>query len=165
MDFIVRQILEDDWEAYRDIRIEMLHDTPMAYLETVDDALARDEAGWRERAATKSEKPSIRIAAIAADGTWIGSMGGFIEDGVPVLVGVYVAPAYRGDEFGVTSALMQTMEQWGAQYSDTMRLDVHESNERAKASYVKRGWVATGRTVPFPLDPEYLELEMVKKVR
>jgi GNAT superfamily N-acetyltransferase len=165
MDFIVRRIAEEDWVEYRDIRLEMLRDTPMAYLETLDTALERDEAGWRERAAARSETPSIRVAAITSDGKWIGSMGGYVEDSVPVLVGVYVAPAYRGDGFGVTSALMQAIEEWASEYSSTMRLDVHESNARAIACYVKRGYVSTGRTQPFPLDPEYLELEMVKQLR
>ncbi|HEX4058138.1 MAG TPA: GNAT family N-acetyltransferase [Galbitalea sp.] len=165
MEFTVRRVTEDDWEKYRDIRLEMLADTPIAYLETLDDALQRDEDGWRERAATRGANPSIRIAAITSDGTWIGSMGGFIEEGVPVLVGVYVAAPYRGDAFGVTSALMQTIEDWAAEYSPAIRLDVHESNARAKASYLKRGYVETGRTQPYPPDPEFLELEMVKQLR
>jgi GNAT superfamily N-acetyltransferase len=165
MDFIVRRITEDDWVEYRDIRLEMLRDTPMAYLETLDDALKRDEAGWRERASARSENPGIRVAAITSDGEWIGSMGGFVEDGEPVLVGVYVVPAYRGDRFGVTSALMQAIEDWAREFSATIRLDVHESNARATASYLKRGYVATGRTKPYPPDPEYLEVEMVKPLR
>jgi GNAT superfamily N-acetyltransferase len=165
MEFTVRPIVEDDWEAYRDIRLEMLRDTPMAYLETIDDALERDEEGWRDRAAARGSTPSIRIAAITSEGDWIGSMGCFIEDGVPVLVGVYVASPYRGDSFGVTSALMQAIEDWASAYSATIRLDVHESNARAKASYLKRGYVETGRTQPYPPDPEFVELEMVKQLR
>lgn len=165
MDFIVRRITEDDWVEYRDIRLEMLLDTPMAYLETIDDALQRDEAGWRERAAARGETPSIRVAAITSDGKWIGSMGGYVDDGMPTLVGVYVAAAYRGDGFGVTSALMKAIEDWASEYSPTIRLDVHESNARATASYVKRGYVATGHTKPYPPDPQFLENEMVKQLR
>ena len=165
MEFIVRRITEDDWLEYRDIRLEMLRDTPLAYLETLDDALNRDEAAWRERAAARGENPGIRVVAITSNGEWIGSMGGFVEDGEPVLVGVYVAPAYRGDRFGVTSALMQAIEDWAREYSAAIRLDVHESNARAMASYLKRGYVATGRTKPYPPDPEYLEVEMAKPLR
>ena len=45
MEFVVRPMTEDDWEPYRGIRIEMLRDTPMAYGETLESALALDEAG------------------------------------------------------------------------------------------------------------------------
>jgi GNAT superfamily N-acetyltransferase len=166
MDFIVRRITEDDWVEYRDLRLEMLRDTPMAYLETLDDALARDEAGWRERAPAVGRTPGIRVAAVSASGAWIGSMAGFIEDGVgPTLGGVYVAPQYRGDGFGVTSALIAVIEDWASGYSASIRLDVHEANARARASYLKRGYVETGNTKPYPLDETQLELEMVKQLR
>ena len=44
-----------------------------------------------------------------------------------MLVGVYVAPAYRGDQFGVTSALIEAVEDWASGHAPTIRLDVHES--------------------------------------
>jgi len=167
---------EDDWEPYRDIRIEMLRDTPMAYGESLEGALATDEAGWRKRADARStpSRPyvpgapvtSIRFAAILPGGRWVGSMGGYVDDRLgPVLVGVYVAPDVRGAEFGVTSALIEAVEHWASGHSATIHLDVHESNARAIASYLKRGYVETGRTQPYPLDPRFLEIEMVKQLR
>lgn len=167
---------EDDWEKYRDIRLEMLRDTPMAYGESLEGALAIDEAGWRKRADARStpSRPyvagaavtSIRFAAILPDGRWVGSMGGYVDDGQgPVLVGVYVAPDVRGEQFGVTSALIEAVEHWASGHAPTIRLDVHESNARAIASYLKRGYAETGRTQPYPLDPRFRELEMVKRLR
>jgi GNAT superfamily N-acetyltransferase len=165
VEFTVRRVTEDDWMPYRDIRLEMLRDTPIAYLETLDDALARDEASWRERAGVVGNKESIRVAAITAGGEWIGSMAGFIEDGVgPMLGGVYVAPPYRGDALGVTSALITAIEHWAGGFSKSIRLDVHEANGRARASYLKRGYVETGNTKPYPLDESQLELEMIKQL-
>ncbi len=176
MEFVVRSMTEDDWEPYRGIRIEMLRDTPMAYGETLESALALDEAGWRRRADARStpSRPhvpgtavtSIRFAAILPDGTWIGSMGGYVDERLgPVLVGVYVAPAYRGDAFGVTSALIEAVEDWARELAPTIHLDVHESNVRARASYAKRGYVETGNTQPYPIDPRFTEIEMVKQLR
>ena len=165
VEFIVRRVTAEDWSEYRDLRIEMLRDTPMAYAERLEDALERDESAWRERAGAQSSTPSIRVAAITSDGEWIGSMGGYVDRGQATLVGVYVAAGYRGDRFGVTSALLQAIEAWATGYSATIRLDVHESNSRARASYAKRGYVETGSTKPYPLDPVALELEMVKQLR
>lgn len=162
MDFVVRPIVEEDWQQYRTIRLEMLLDTPMAYGETYADVVKRDESQWRERATGGGT--SVRLAAIAPDGRWLGSMGCFVEEGVPVLVGVYVAPEFRGDGFGVTSALLDAVEEWARDYGDTIRLDVHEDNDRARAAYAKRGWVETGRTSPYPPNPASQELEMTKRL-
>jgi GNAT superfamily N-acetyltransferase len=93
-------------------------------------------------------------------------MASFLMDGKqPVLVGVYVAPDYRGDRFGVTSALMNAIEDWATQYAPTITLEVVDANARARASYVKRGYVETGNSQPYPLDETLTELEMVKQLR
>jgi GNAT superfamily N-acetyltransferase len=165
VDFVVRPIVEGDWREYRALRIEMIADTPMAFGESLEQVSARDERDWRDRAGTNSET-SIRLAAITDEGTWIGSMGAYVDrvEGL-TLVGVYVAPRYRGDRAGVTSALFDAVEDWARERTERIRLDVHESNSRARAAYAKRGYVETGSTVPYPLDPTHTELEMIKRLR
>ena len=163
--FIVRPMVEADWQDYRAIRAEMITDTPSAFGETLDTVTKRTEDEWRQRAANDSTD-SIRWAAITVDGVWIGSMGAYVDrtDGM-TLVGVYVAPRYRGDGPGVTSALLDVVERWASERADRIRLDVHESNLRARAAYAKRGFVETGSTRPYPLDPTQLEVEMIKPLR
>jgi GNAT superfamily N-acetyltransferase len=158
-------MVEADWREYRALRMEMIADTPMAFGESLEMVTARDERGWRERAGNNSET-SIRLAAITAEGTWVGSMGAYVDrvDGL-TLVGVYVAPRHRGDQAGVTSALIDAVEDWARERADQIRLDVHESNSRARAAYAKRGYVETGRTKPYPLDPAHNEVEMIKRLR
>ena len=164
MEFLIRRIVEDDWAEYRDIRLAMLREIPMAYSETPEEVVGRGEADWRQRAAASGSTPGIRFVAITSGGEWIGSMGGFVDADGPTLVGVYVVPAFRGDAAGVTSALLAAVEDWASGYSTSIRLDVHESNARAIASYEKRGYVATGSTKPYPPDPAHVELEMVKQL-
>jgi ribosomal protein S18 acetylase RimI-like enzyme len=165
VEFLVRPMVESDWRDYRTLRIEMIEDTPSAFGETLEMVSARTEPEWRERAANLS-RDSIRLAAISHDGAWIGSMGAFIDpiDGM-TLVGVYVAPRFRGEAPGVTSALLEAVEVWAAERADRIRLDVHESNLRARAAYQKRGYVETGSTRPYPLDPSHREVEMIKRLR
>jgi GNAT superfamily N-acetyltransferase len=88
-----------------------------------------------------------------------------IADGAPTLVAVYVAPGFRGADAGVTDALLAGIERWAAQHGDQLRLEVNEFNPRAIEAYRRRGFVMTGRTTPYPLDPPSLELEMVKPLR
>ena len=49
--------------------------------------------------------------------------------------------------------------------SPTLRLDVHADNLRARAAYVKRGFVLTGKTLPYELDTSQFEVEMIKRLR
>jgi RimJ/RimL family protein N-acetyltransferase len=167
VDFIVRQIVEDDWESYRALRLEMLLDTPIAYTVSFETARDYSEAEWRERASRGTSGESILVAAIDGDGRWIGSMGGYVDPdaGGPTLFGVYVAPAHRGRDAAVTDGLLEAVEVWARARSSTFRLEVHEDNARARAAYAKRGFVETGHRRPYDLDASRDELEMIKRLR
>ena len=167
MEFSVRPVVAEDWQSYRAIRLEMLEDTPTAYVERLSTALEQTDNQWRERTARGSSPTSIRCAAITTDGGWIGSMGGFIPDGhtEPILVGVYVAPRWRGGAAGVTDALLHAVETWARARSESITLEVHEDNARAFAAYSKRGYVVTGNTRPYELDARSNEIEMRKMLR
>ena len=166
MDFIVRRAVQDDWEQFRALRLEMLADTPIGFGERLETAQLRGEADWRLRTERIGEE-NVRFAAIAGEGEWIGTMGGYVEPDVagPMLYGVYVTPRFRGGGFGVTDALLTAVEEWAATRSPTLRLDVHADNLRARAAYAKRGFVLTGKTLPYELDTSQFEVEMIKRLR
>ncbi|WP_368498470.1 GNAT family N-acetyltransferase [Herbiconiux sp. A18JL235] len=162
--FEVRRTTEDDWAEVRALRLEMLTDTPLAYLETLEHAHRRSEAEWRAWAREGSSASSITVAAIADDGRWVGTMLSKVPVGSPgaFLYGVYVAPSHRGRAAGVTDALLDEIEAWAAGRGDTLSLEVHEHNARAIAAYRARGFTETGTTRPYPLDRTTRELEMRK---
>lgn len=164
-DLVIRTTREADWREVRALRLEMLRDTPLAYLETLEHALSVDEAVWRQRARRGEIDGQTSVVAIEG-GRWVGHMGGYIPDAStgPMLVGVYVAPDRRGDAAGVTRALLDEVERWAAERGSTLRLEVHEDNPRARRFYEKLGFVLTGRTSTYPLDPGGLELEMIKRL-
>lgn len=154
---------EDDWERVRALRIEMLRDTPIAFMETVEAAEANTEDVWRMRANRGSTPDSVQLVAVDEAGSWVGTMSGFVdhvETSGPLLVGVYVSPGFRGSEAGVTDALLDAVEEWARGLSDVLTLHVHEDNDRAIAYYRRRGYEATGHTVPYNLDPSKNEIEM-----
>src|SRR5690606_18874215 len=99
-------------------------------------------------------------------GAWVGSMGALIAFGPevtgPLLVGVYVSPAWRGRAFGVADALLEAMEEWAAEHGSQLYLHVHEHNPRAIAFYERHGYRSTGRREPYVLGPHHCEVEMVK---
>jgi GNAT superfamily N-acetyltransferase len=165
-EFLIRPTAHDDWRQIRELRLEMIRDTPTAYTETLETALSHDEAEWRMRGQRGASGNGIAIAAIAESGSWIGTMAGFVPDpGIgAILVGVYVSPDYRGAKTGLTDALLATVEKWARTQSDQLTLHVHEDNIRARKAYERRGFMATGHAVAYSLDPRKKELEMTKKL-
>lgn len=161
--FHVREVVEHDWIRLRALRLEMLADTPIAYLETLETAEAHPVSHWKRQA--RGRPDGIKLVAEDDDGRWVGTMTGIIAEGTPTLVAVYVAPAVRGSAAGVTDALLAAIERWAARHGDQVRLEVNELNGRAIDAYRRRGFAMTGRTTPYPLQPPSLELEMVKPLR
>ncbi|WP_223357003.1 GNAT family N-acetyltransferase [Leifsonia sp. ZF2019] len=160
-DWTIRPSVEDDWQAYRALRFEMLEDAPLAFLETLEAARLHPDEHWRRR--TDGTSTTTRLfAAVAPGGTWLGSMGGHQAAGTrdPYLVGVYVTPGYRGRAAGVTDALLDAVIEWAQGRGDRLLLDVHEHNPAAIRYYERRGFVFTGRTQPYPLDRSTREREM-----
>jgi GNAT superfamily N-acetyltransferase len=162
--FVVRPTTGDDWRDIRALRLEMLADTPTAYAETLDSALRQGEAEWRMRGRRGTAGHGTALVAITDTGRWAGTMGGYLAAGGPLLVGVYVAPHFRGAGAGVTDALLAGVEDWARGEGDMLTLHVHEHNTRARRAYEKRGFVANGVTVPYVLDPSANEIEMTKRV-
>jgi GNAT superfamily N-acetyltransferase len=158
----VRAIVPDDWRRLRALRLEMLADTPLAYLETLATAQGLPDADWQARARRNAQPGSTAFAAEDESGEWIGTMTVFRRDHVAYLVSVYVTPTRRGREAGVTDALLDRVIEWArAQQGVTeLRLEVHEHNPRATAYYRRRGFEMTGRSTPYALDRSQLDLEM-----
>lgn len=168
--YIVREVVEADWPQLRELRLEMLADTPIAYGETLDVALTHEEPEWRMRARRGLPEHTILLTAIHREtGRWVGTMGGFVqrEPGAqgPLLVGVYVSPEHRGRSHGVAEAMIGRVEQWAAGEADSLRLIVHEDNARAIGFYRRLGYVPNGRTIPYVLDRTRRELELEKPLR
>jgi len=161
---MIRSTTADDWERVRDLRLEMLRDTPDAYLETVHDALRHDEQEWRMRGRRGRSATGVSLVAIDAGDRWVGAMGGWVPEPCadPLLVGVYVAPSHRGRDSGVADALLDAIEAWAGEHGAALRLAVHEGNHRARAFYARRGYEATGESHPYVLDRRERELEMIR---
>ncbi|WP_414168323.1 GNAT family N-acetyltransferase [Streptoverticillium reticulum] len=178
MDHTIRSVLADEWRQVRELRLEALQDpaAPVAFLDTYDQAVARPDSFWQQRAADNAEgKAVIAFVAEGPDGAWIGTAtvlvelpggeGGFAgEAAVPQthIVGVYVRPEHRAT--GVSRALFEAALEWSWALTEPpverVRLFVHEQNDRARAFYRKMGFEPTGLTLALPDDPAQKEYEL-----
>jgi ribosomal protein S18 acetylase RimI-like enzyme len=100
----VRALTEDDWEAYRAVRLEALRESPEAFVATVEEESQYDEAVWRDRM-----KRSTRLIA-EQEGRAVGivSVGRAKTSGeasAGEIFGLWVSPDRRGT--GVATKLVR----------------------------------------------------------
>ncbi|MEV0844925.1 GNAT family N-acetyltransferase [Streptomyces sp. NPDC049954] len=171
----IRPIRAEEWRKVKELRLAALQDpvAHLAFLETTEEALARPDVFWKDRAARSSTGLASRqFVAVDAQENWVGTVTGIVEDaggldffGNPVeerqvqIVGVYVRPGQRGT--GLLGGLFRAAVDWATGIGvRRIRLFVHEDNGRAAAAYRKLGFVPTGVRV---VGDHGNELEYVRK--
>ncbi|MEU2612444.1 GNAT family N-acetyltransferase [Micromonospora sp. NPDC007271] len=158
----VRRARPEDAARMRALRLEMLADSPLAFLETVAEAAARPHAAYAARIAAVAE--GTETAQFVADpgGRLVGHAGGSVAPGEPeltVIHAVYVTPSWRGS--GLLGALLDEVAAWSrACGRPELMLEVVVGNDRAYRAYQKLGFVDTGVRVPHPRIPTLRELQM-----
>lgn len=152
-DIVVRRVVPDEWQAFREVRLAALADAPGAFLTTLEQAAQYDEQMWRSRAADGGT-----MLAWRGDRP-VGIVAGFVPDEVPELVMMWVEPAARGG--GVVEALIDSVVAWaGERAAGELRLWVVDGNARAERAYHRYGFRRTGRSQPVPGRPDETEIEM-----
>jgi len=177
MNYVIRSIRADEWPAAKALRLVALGDpvAHLAFMETYEEAVARPDSFWQERAegAAKGATGAQQIIAEGPDGEWVGTLTVLVEEagtedwaGLPVerrqghVVGVFVRPEYRG--IGLTEVLFDAGVEWAWEMrAERVRLIVHEDNGRAQRFYRRVGFVPSGVVVPVEQAPGEAELEFV----
>lgn len=153
----VRRVRQEEWSRLRDLRLEALGDpvAHLAFVETLDAALARPDDFWRERTrAAAAGTDVVQVVAVDERDDLVGTVTGLVtrpgeRDYLgrtdtalrAAIVGVYVRPAHRGR--GVLEQLLAAVEAWLVdQGVRRVHLHVHERNDRARRAYVRAGYTA-----------------------
>ncbi|MDQ0077086.1 GNAT family N-acetyltransferase [Arthrobacter oryzae] len=164
---------EGEWEPLRRVRLEMLADTPSAYVESLESAQAQTVGQWRNRAVAMTAPGSVTFVAEEVPGAlaFCGLMRVVVkqpqETNRPLqamLISVYVAAPYRGT--GLADELLRrsvavAADELGA---GILQLGVHEDNTRAAGFYARHGFHDTGRREVYPLDPSNKEIIMEREL-
>lgn len=169
----IRSVRAEEWGEVRELRLAALRDpvAHLAFLETYEEAAARPDAFWIQRAEGAAERVRERRQFVVESGTgeWVGTVtvlveeagtrdffGGSVEQRQAHLVGVFLRDGHRGK--GVGEAMCATAVGWArAAGVERVRLFVNEENGRAVAFYRRVGFVSSGVTVE---GDEGQELEM-----
>lgn len=164
MDAVIHRLRAEDWREYRALRLEMLEDT-RSPTSRPSSALGRPDSDWQARTRRANQPGSTAYVAVErATGRWLGAMNAFVaaDPTRVMLVSVYITPDARGRAAGVADMLLDAVIAWARDRpnAQALRLEVHEDNPRARAYYERRGFVLTGRSVPYALDRTQKDLEM-----
>lgn len=161
---VVRRVTAADWRAWRSLRLEALADTPIAFCDRYADAVARSAADWQAQVERGAAGGDSFMALAWVGERAVGMAGGFVDAlGRPTVFAVYVTAAWRGR--GVLDLLIAALEGWARDSGGTeLRLEVHEDNAPAAASYRRQGFTFTGEWRPYDLDETRRELAMVRSL-
>ncbi|GIM93543.1 N-acetyltransferase [Paractinoplanes toevensis] len=164
----VHRVTADDAARMRALRLEMLADTPLAFLETLAAAAARPHEAYRQRIAHAAQ--GCQLAQFVADpggrSRLVGHAGGTVlpeEPDETVIFAVYVTPSSRGGK--VLAELVEAVAAWSHECGrERLMLEVVVGNDRAVRAYEKLGFEDTGERVPHPVLPVLTELRMRRRI-
>lgn len=148
---IVRRAGTEDWRALSAVRLQALAEAPAAFRSTWGRESAFAEGQWRQRAHQGNWFLAWPGGAPGAEVQPEGMVGIVLRPGTGgcELAGMWVGPWARGS--GVAGELIAAVAGW-ARRSGAGRLDlwVFEANRRARAFYLRQGFLETGETQALP---------------
>ncbi|WP_232534382.1 GNAT family N-acetyltransferase [Plantactinospora sp. KBS50] len=146
----------------RALRLEMLADSPLAFLETVAEAAARPHPEYAARVAECASGPRRAQFVAEVDGRFVGHAGGTValdDPSLTVIFAVYLTPSWRGS--GLLADLVEAVAAWSRECGRLdLLLEVVVGNDRAVRAYERLGFTDTGVRVPHPTVPVMTELQM-----
>ena len=160
------EILElgpDDWQRYRDLRLEALRADPAAFASSHERELAFDETTWRGRLTIGPDgRPNATFVVADRERGDLGTTAVIYTEHheVPMIVAMWVRPTARG--LGVGRRLVDVACDWVRHRDErSVVLWVVHDNESAIALYRSCGFEPTGKVEAAPSNPCANELEMI----
>ncbi len=149
----IRRTTAADGGRARALRLEMLADTPLAYLSTLDQVAEAPHAEYLGRVARASNGTQIaHFIAETVDRRLVGqvlAVENVENPDVTMLFAVYVSPSHRGG--GTIAGLIDAAAAWSRECGrKRLELEVITANKRASRAYQKLGFEDVGEPVPHP---------------
>jgi len=159
----IRRARPDEVTRSRDLRLEMLRDSPRFFVQTLEEARSWSLERWEARLLSSLAPDSTLVALVDGD-VWAGQAAGRIygsaEAARAYLLAVYLTPRMRGRH--LVDALVHEVGAWAASLGCAeLHLDVHQSATAARSAYARLGFAPTGVKGPYPGDHSAREIGMV----
>ncbi|MEV6241324.1 GNAT family N-acetyltransferase [Lentzea sp. NPDC051838] len=139
----IHQVTPDDWELWRDVRLEALASDPDGFGSTLAREQAYTEDDWRD-----SVERGLKLVALTPEP--VGLVGAASQPTGLHLYSMWVRRSHRGR--GVGEALVNGVLTWAAEQGwKVVRLRVYDDNLPARRLYKRLGFVDAE-------EPEHMEL-------
>jgi GNAT superfamily N-acetyltransferase len=158
----VYEVPEEDWQIWRDLRLEALADAPYAFGETLAAVKERSEEDWRSWWHGPGTIGPRFIALVdGAPAAMCSICFPEFHGTEPLLISMWASPEVRGR--GVSRAMLDACVAYCARTGrPRLLLGVVEDNHSARRLYDRYGFTATGGSEPLFSDPTKLVLWMEK---
>ncbi|MEU6852851.1 GNAT family N-acetyltransferase [Actinacidiphila alni] len=160
MRYEIRPVAPAEWQRLRALRLAALQDpvSSMAFARTYAEESELSDEVWQRRSSGTGAQQFVAVDRTAD--AWVGMLTVIVErPGYLSVNAVYLVPGARGT--GLAERLFAAAIAWAWDRTDRVHLWVHENNGRAEAFYQRFGFVRTGETMKYPLNPSETEYEMV----
>lgn len=161
----LEQVTPERVPLFKAIRLRALQDAPHAFGATYAYESQLTDEDWLQRALRWNGKTGIGF--LAMDGkTACGIAGSFLDPGDATraqLVSMWTDLTYR--QRGVGRLLVNEVIGWAQRRgARELHLLVTSNNQSAIQFYERLGFTKTGRTEPYPNDPQIIEYEMSRAI-
>jgi ribosomal protein S18 acetylase RimI-like enzyme len=151
--------------SFKDVRLRALQEAPYAFGSTYAREVQFDHAEWARRVERWNGERGVGF--IAMDGaTACGIAGSLLDENNPTrahLVSMWTAPTHR--QLGIGRLLVDAVLGWARTRNvHTLLLMVTSNNDPAIRFYERLAFTKTGRTEPYPNDPNIFEYEMSQPI-
>jgi ribosomal protein S18 acetylase RimI-like enzyme len=158
-------VTRDNLETFKKVRLEALRESPRAFGSTYEREVAFTEEEWLKRLERWNGERGIGFLAMDGE-VGCGMAGALVEeeDGSrATLVSMWTAPEHRKSGVGkmLVNAVLEWAETRGVKIVDLLVTGI---NHKAIGFYERLGFVKTGRTQAYPIDPTIMEFEMARRV-
>jgi ribosomal protein S18 acetylase RimI-like enzyme len=138
----IHRVTSDEWELWRDVRLEALTADPDGFGSTLAREQAYTEDDWRE-----TVERGLKLVALAPGP--VGLVGAASQPSGLHLYSMWVRSSHRGR--GVGEALVKAVLAWAAEQGwNVVRLRVYDDNLPARRLYKRLGFVDAD-------EPEHME--------
>lgn len=160
----IERITSENIAMFKTVRLKALRESPLAFGSTYAREAAFDAAEWLKRLERWNGERGIGFLAMDGE-VGCGIAGALIEadESRATLVSMWTAPTHRKD--GVGRMLVDAVLEWAESRGvKTLELLVTGVNDGAMRFYERLGFVKTGKTQAYPIDPAITEYEMARPV-
>lgn len=151
--------------VFKAVRLRALQDAPHAFGSTYARESEFPDSEWLARIERMNGQKGTGFLAMDGN-TPCGIAGSFLDQNDPFraqLISMWTAPRYR--QQGIGRLLVNAVLNWArGRNARTLLLLVTSNNEPAIRFYEHLGFTRTGRTEPYPNNPDVIECEMSRLV-